>query len=123
YRDSVFKGALKDQYVILSVVYSLTTRNHRLNTSYGAIDTLLEAEKITEPGIKDVSNAVIKIRQSKLPDPKILGNSGSFFKNPVIPKSKGRELREKFPEMPLYEISEKEVKVPAGWLIDKAGLK
>ena len=123
YRDSIFKNSLKDQYIILSVSFELTKEDHILNTSYGSIDSLLEEEGILNPGIKDVSDAVIKIRQSKLPDPREIGNSGSFFKNPIIPKKKVLELRERFPELPFYEVSEEEVKVPAGWLIDKAGLK
>lgn len=123
YRDSIFKNALKDQYVIVSVSFRLTKNNHQLNTSYGSIDKFLEEEGITEPGIRDISTAVIKIRQSKLPDPKELGNSGSFFKNPVIDQSQFRELQEKFPEIPFYTLSEDEVKLPAGWLIDRAGMK
>lgn len=123
YRDSVFKNSLKDKYIILSVTFALTKGNHVLNTSYGAIDTFLEEEGITSPTIRDVSNAVIKIRQSKLPDPRVLGNSGSFFKNPIVTRDKAMRLREKFPELPFYDISEEEVKIPAGWLIDRAGLK
>ncbi len=123
YRDSVFKNELKDQYIIISVSFRLSKKNHKLNTSYGSIDRFLEAEGISDPGIKEVSAAVIKIRQSKLPDPKVLGNSGSFFKNPVIPKTQFQGLQQKFPEIPFYVISEDEIKVPAGWLIDRAGLK
>ena len=123
YRDSVFKNELKDQYIIISVSFRLSKKNHKLNTSYGSIDRILEAEGISDPGIKEVSAAVIKIRQSKLPDPKVLGNSGSFFKNPVIPKTQFQGLQQKFPEIPFYVISEDEIKVPAGWLIDRAGLK
>ena len=80
YRESVFKQELKDQYIITSVVFQLTKRNHKINTSYGDITKELENKKVISPTIKDVSNAVIAIRQSKLPDPKELGNSGSFFK-------------------------------------------
>ena len=123
YRDSVFKNSLKDQYIILSVSFRLTKKDHQLNTSYGSIDRFLEEEGVSEPGIKDISSAVIKIRQSKLPDPKVLGNSGSFFKNPVIDRAQFQELQEKFPQMPFYELSEEEVKVPAGWLIDMTGMK
>ncbi len=123
YRNSVFKNELKDQYIILSVIFRLTKRNHLLNMDYGAIKTELEKENIKDPGIKDISDAVIRIRQSKLPDPKVLGNSGSFFKNPIISKKKFLELQKEYPEIPSYHISEEEVKVPAGWLIDKAGLK
>jgi len=123
YRDSVFKNSLRDQYIILSVSFRLSKANHVLNTSYGSIDRFLEEEGVSNPGIKDVSAAVIKIRQSKLPDPKVLGNSGSFFKNPVIAEGQFQELQQKFPEIPFYVISEEEIKIPAGWLIDKAGLK
>lgn len=123
YRDSIFKNALKDQYVILSVSFRLTKKDHQLNTSYGSIDKFLEDEGITNPGIRDISSAVIKIRQSKLPDPKELGNGGSFFKNPVIKLSQFLELQEEFPDIPFYKISEDELKLPAGWLIDRAGMK
>lgn len=123
YRDSIFKNSLKDQFVILSVIFKLTKGNHQLHTSYGSIDSYLEEAGIANPSIRDVSNAVISIRQSKLPDPKVLGNSGSFFKNPIVPRNQALELKGEFPELPYYEISDSEVKIPAGWLIDKAGLK
>lgn len=123
YRDSIFKNALKDQVVILSVTFRLTRKNHKLNTSYGSIDKYLEQKGVLYPGIKEVSDAVIEIRRSKLPDPKVLGNSGSFFKNPVISKEKLHSLQEEFPEIPFYPLSENQVKVPAGWLIERAGLK
>ena len=123
YRDSIFKNAAKGRYIITSVTFRLSRKNHRLNTAYGSIDAFLEKEGIADPGIKDVSDAVISIRQSKLPDPKKIGNSGSFFKNPVVLKEKHRELQEIYPEMPFYEIDRDHVKIPAGWLIDHAGLK
>lgn len=123
YRESVFKQELKDQYIITSVVFQLTKRNHKINTSYGDITKELENQNVISPTIKNVSNAVIAIRQSKLPDPKELGNSGSFFKNPIISKEAFVEIHKKFPEMKFYEISETEVKVPAGWLIEQAGFK
>jgi UDP-N-acetylmuramate dehydrogenase len=123
YRDSIFKNEAKGRYIITSVSFRLTTENHRLNTSYGSIDTFLEEQGITNPEIRDVSNAVIHIRQSKLPDPKVLGNSGSFFKNPVVGKSTLLRLQKEFPEMPFYVLNEEEVKIPAGWLIDRAGFK
>ncbi|GEC71718.1 UDP-N-acetylmuramate dehydrogenase [Flavobacterium flevense] len=127
YRESIFKHEAKDQYIITSVVFKLTKRNHKINTSYG--DILAELEKKNpegsglNPGLKDVSNAVIAIRQSKLPDPKELGNSGSFFKNPIVLKSDFEAIHKKFPEMKFYEVSATEVKVPAGWLIEQAGFK
>ncbi len=123
YRDSIFKNEVKDRYVITSVMFKLTKRNHKINTSYGDITKELERNNIKQPTLKDISNAVIAIRQSKLPDPKELGNSGSFFKNPIIPKSQFEQIHSKIPEMPHYVVSETEVKVPAGWLIEQAGFK
>ena len=123
YRESVFKNEVKDQYIITSVVFKLSKRNHKINISYGDIASELEKNNIATPTLKDVSNAVITIRQSKLPDPKVLGNSGSFFKNPIVLKSDFEKIHQKFPEMKFYEISETEVKVPAGWLIEQAGFK
>ena len=123
YRESIFKNEVKDQYIITSVVFKLTKHNHKINTSYGDILAELEKKNITSPSLKDVSNAVIAIRQSKLPDPKELGNSGSFFKNPILLKTDFEKIHQKFPEMKYYEVSETEVKVPAGWLIEQAGFK
>jgi UDP-N-acetylmuramate dehydrogenase len=123
YRESIFKHEAKDQFIITSVVFKLTKRNHKINTSYGDITKELEKQNVTTPSLKDVSNAVIAIRQSKLPDPAALGNSGSFFKNPIIPKEQYEEVHALHPEMPHYVVSETEVKVPAGWLIEKAGFK
>jgi len=123
YRESIFKHEVKDQYIITSVVFKLTKRNHKINTSYGDILGELTKKGIENPGLKDVSNAVIAIRQSKLPDPKELGNSGSFFKNPIVLKVDFEKIHQKFPEMKFYEVSETEVKIPAGWLIEQAGFK
>ena len=123
YRDSIFKNEAKGKYIITSVSFRLSRKDHKLNTTYGSIDTFLEEKGVKNPGIKDVSDAVISIRQSKLPDPKVLGNSGSFFKNPVVSKEALEELQKKYPEMPFYVINEEEVKIPAGWLIDRAGFK
>ena len=123
YRESIFKQEAKDKYVITSVVFKLTKRNHKINTSYGDITKELEKQNVTTPTLKDVSNAVIAIRQSKLPDPKELGNSGSFFKNPIISKELFEKVRQKFPEVKFFEVSPTEVKVPAGWLIEHSGLK
>lgn len=123
YRNSIFKQDQKGNHVIINVTFKLTKNNHVLKTSYGAITTELENQNIVNPTIKDISNAVIAIRSSKLPDPKKIGNSGSFFKNPVISIDQFKELQSNFPEIPNYKISETLVKVPAGWLIDKAGFK
>ncbi len=123
YRESIFKQAEKDQYIITSVVFQLTKRHHKINTAYGDIQSELAKKEITNPTIQDVSNAVITIRQSKLPDPKELGNSGSFFKNPILLRTDFEKIHQQFPEMKFYEVSETEVKVPAGWLIEQAGFK
>ncbi|QBZ98157.1 UDP-N-acetylmuramate dehydrogenase [Flavobacterium sangjuense] len=123
YRESVFKHEAKDQFIITSVIFKLTKRNHKINTSYGDITKELEKQNVVTPTLKDISNAVIAIRQSKLPDPKELGNSGSFFKNPIIPKTQYEKVHALHPEMPHYVVSETEVKVPAGWLIERAGFK
>ncbi|MDY7393710.1 UDP-N-acetylmuramate dehydrogenase [Aureibaculum sp. 2210JD6-5] len=123
YRNSVFKNELKGKYIITNVFFKLTKNNHRLNSSYGAIRSELEKKGIKEPSIKNISDAVIAIRQSKLPDPKELGNSGSFFKNPVISTTEFKKLQENFPDAPHYNVSETEIKVPAGWLVEQCGFK
>jgi UDP-N-acetylmuramate dehydrogenase len=123
YRESIFKNQVKDQYIITSVVFKLTKQNHNINTSYGDITNELDKNNIKNPSLKDVSDAVIAIRKSKLPDPKELGNSGSFFKNPILLKTDFEKIHQQFPEMKYYDISETEVKVPAGWLIEQAGFK
>jgi len=123
YRNSIFKNKVKGKYIITSVTFKLSKKNHQLYTNYGSINEALEENGITNPSIQDVSNAVIRIRQQKLPDPRELGNSGSFFKNPVIPFEAFQELQKEYPELPHYKISENEFKIPAGWLIDRAGFK
>ncbi|WP_347924613.1 UDP-N-acetylmuramate dehydrogenase [Pontimicrobium sp. SW4] len=123
YRNSVFKNELKGQYIILSVTFKLSTQNHAIKTDYGAIGNELEKQNITKPTIKDVSKAVIAIRSSKLPDPKEIGNSGSFFKNPIVSKTQFDILKQNFPEIPSYSVSAELVKIPAGWLIEQAGFK
>ncbi len=123
YRESVFKKDLKGQFIIVSVVFKLTKKNHVLHLRYGSIKEELSEMGIDNPGIEEVSQAVIKIRQSKLPDPNKIGNSGSFFKNPIVSRSAFEKLQQKFPDIPAYKISDKRVKIPAGWLIDHAGFK
>lgn len=123
YRNSIFKNKVKGKYIITGVTFKLKKKNHEIRTNYGAIDESLKHSGISNPTIQDVSKAVIKIRQQKLPDPRILGNSGSFFKNPVINREKLSQLLIEHPEIPYYKISKNEAKIPAGWLIDQAGLK
>lgn len=123
YRNSIFKNEAKGKYVLTSVSFQLTKSNHKLNTSYGAIKTELESKNITNPSIKNISEAIIAIRKLKLPDPKEIGNSGSFFKNPVISRVHFEELQKKYPKIPSYIISGNEIKVPAGWLIEESGFK
>lgn len=123
YRNSIFKSEVKGQYIITSVTFELTHSIHELKTSYGAILSELEKKGIANPSIQDISKAVIAIRQSKLPNPKRLGNSGSFFKNPVVTASKFKKLHSQFPNIPHYPVSEQEIKIPAGWLIETAGFK
>ncbi|WP_411767877.1 UDP-N-acetylmuramate dehydrogenase [Winogradskyella sp. A3E31] len=123
YRESVFKRQLKSKYILTSVRFRLTKKDHKLNVDYGAIRDELSKMNVNNPTIKDISNAVIAIRQSKLPDPKEIGNSGSFFKNPVVSVEKFNQLKSNFPNIPSYKISDQEVKVPAGWLIETAGFK
>jgi len=123
YRNSIFKNELKGQYIITSVIFKLTKRNHNLNTNYGAIKSELEKKQIKTPTIQDISEAVIAIRESKLPNPEKIGNSGSFFKNPVISNSHFKKIQENFADIPSYPVSNEEVKIPAGWLIEKVGFK
>lgn len=121
YRESVFKHELKDQYVICSVRFKLR-KNPELKVEYGAIRDVLNENGVQRPDIRDISKAVIAIRSSKLPDPKEIGNAGSFFKNPTIDRAKFSELKSSFPEIPGYPTLEG-IKVPAGWLIEQAGWK
>ncbi|OBQ55807.1 UDP-N-acetylmuramate dehydrogenase [Tamlana sp. s12] len=123
YRNSIFKQEAKGKFIITSVNFKLTKRNHKLHVHYGAIASELEKEGIKTPSIQAISKAVIIIRESKLPNPKIIGNCGSFFKNPVISTAQYQLLLKNFEEMPSYPVSDDEVKVPAGWLIEKAGFK
>lgn len=123
YRESIFKNKEKDQYIIISVDFCLRKAPHQIHTAYGDIQAELAKNNCTNPTIQDVSKAVIAIRQSKLPDPKELGNSGSFFKNPVVLKTDFAPIHAKFPEIKFFEVSPTEVKVPAGWLIEQCGFK
>jgi UDP-N-acetylmuramate dehydrogenase len=123
YRNSIFKQHVEGKFLITSVIFKLTKHSHKLNINYGTIASQLEVMKIIRPTIQDISKAVIDIRESKLPNPKEIGNSGSFFKNPVISKSHFNALVKDFKDIPSYQVSDTEVKIPAGWLIEKAGFK
>ncbi|MFK7933095.1 MAG: UDP-N-acetylmuramate dehydrogenase [Saprospiraceae bacterium] len=123
YRDSIFKRKLKGKFCITQVYFNFKKAPHQLSTGYGAIQTELANNEIKNPTIQDVSNAVIAIRSSKLPDPKVLGNSGSFFKNPEIERTEFERLQREFPKVVFYELANGKVKVPAGWLIEQAGWK
>ncbi|NHF60781.1 UDP-N-acetylmuramate dehydrogenase [Flavobacteriaceae bacterium TP-CH-4] len=123
YRDSFFKNEGKGKYIVTSVTFKLTKKNHQLNTSYGDIETQLQKNAVKEATIQEVSKAVIAIRQSKLPDPSVLGNSGSFFKNPVVDKEVFKNFTGAHPDAPYYKVSDDLYKIPAGWLIEKCGFK
>jgi UDP-N-acetylmuramate dehydrogenase len=122
YRESVFKRKLKNKYLITSVTFKLNKKPN-FNTSYGAIEKELQNMGIKELSIKAISDAVINIRSSKLPDPNKLGNAGSFFKNPEISAKLINELKLKFPDIVVYELENGNFKVAAGWLIEKCGWK
>lgn len=122
YRESVFKRALKGKYIILSVRFRLS-KHHKINTSYGAIEAELSNMGVSKPSIRDVSNAVITIRSSKLPDPKEIGNAGSFFKNPVVEQNIVDSIADRFDQFPRYPATDGKTKLAAGWLIEQAGWK
>lgn len=121
YRESVFKHIYKNKYLITAVVFKLN-KKPVLNTSYGAIEQELKAMGV-EPSIKAISDAVIRIRSSKLPDPAKIGNAGSFFKNPEVSKQKHDELKQQFPNLVAYPLDNGHYKLAAGWLIEYCGFK
>ncbi len=118
YRDSIFKQELKDRFIITNVIFKLS-RNPVLNTTYGRLQNELAGNKKTD--LQSVRQAVIKIRKDKLPDPDKFGSAGSFFRNPVISKSKFNNLRSDYSDIPAYPTNNQGVKIAAGWLIEKAG--
>jgi UDP-N-acetylmuramate dehydrogenase len=122
YRDSIFKNELKNKFFIHSVNLKLS-KNPNLKTEYGSIKEELIRQDIKYPNLVDIRKVICDIRKSKLPDPKEIGNAGSFFKNPVVEKSTSEKILLEYPEVPTYRISDNEVKIPAGWLIEKSGLK
>lgn len=122
YRNSVFKNELKGKYIITSVTLRLN-KKPVYNVSYGTIKETLTARGVKDFSLKAISDAVCEIRMSKLPDPKEIGNSGSFFKNPEIPEEQYEKLKKDYPDMPSYPTEPGMVKIPAGWLNEKAGWK
>ena len=122
YRQSVFKNELKGQYVIVSVDFQLA-RHAELKLEYGNIKSYLTEHGMVHPTLQQLHDAICAIRDAKLPDVKKIGNAGSFFKNPVIPSEQFEALQKQYPEIPHYPDAEGMVKVPAGWLIEKAGWK
>lgn len=122
YRESVFKKKYKDQFVITSVCYRLH-KQPVFNTSYGAINTELENMGVKELSIQAISQAVINIRSSKLPDWKVIGNAGSFFKNPIISNQQFLKLKQTFPGIVAFPSGEDSTKLAAGWLIEQCGWK
>ena len=123
YRSSIFKEKLKNKYIISRVTFKLSKINHVINSEYKPLKDLLKIKGNLNPTIQDISKLVIEIRTNKLPDPKKIGNCGSFFKNPIISNSKFKNLNEYFSSVPNYKISENEVKIPAAWLIEECGFK
>ncbi len=122
YRDSIFKHELKDKYLITNVVLRLT-KTPEINIDYGNVKEIMFKSGKKEFGIRDVSEAIINIRQQKLPDPKEVGNAGSFFKNPIISKELCKAIQRSYPDIPFYNQPDNSTKIPAAWLIDHCGLK
>jgi UDP-N-acetylmuramate dehydrogenase len=123
YRNSIFKNEYKNRFVIVEVTFKLSRRNHKLNLNYAPLKKWFLDKNIEKLRPIDVAEAVCSIRRSKLPDPTILGNAGSFFKNPIITAEFTQSLLKKFPEAPLYSQPDGTSKIAAGWLIDQLGLK
>ncbi|MBC7720434.1 MAG: UDP-N-acetylmuramate dehydrogenase [Pedobacter sp.] len=120
YRESIFKRQYKSEFIILNVTYKLH-KQPVYNTKYGAINTELEQMGVTDLSIKNISQAIINIRSSKLPDPKIIGNAGSFFKNPQVSKFRLHVLKDQYEKIPAYKVDDMNFKIAAGWLIEQCG--
>ena len=123
YRNSIFKSELKNRFLITEVVLQLNKKPHSIKADYQSLKDYLEKKGIIYPAIRDVYDAVVEIRKSKLPDPDVIGNAGSFFKNPVIPIQDYENLKKQFRDMPGYPANNAKVKIPAAWLIEKCGWK
>ncbi len=123
YRESIFKQSAKDKFLISSITLTLTKRDHHFNTSYGAIEETLKENGITHPSLKSISDAVIHIRSTKLPDPSRIGNAGSFFKNPSISVELHDSIKKLYPTLPSFPSGDGLIKIPAAWLIEQCGWK
>lgn len=123
YRSSIFKTKFKKSVIICSVDFRLTKKNHVLNSSYKPVAEWLTLHQVKTIGVKDIYNAVVEIRSSKLPNPNEIGNAGSFFKNPIIPIELAAKISTVYLDLPIYSVNDQFVKIPAAWLIEKAGWK
>ncbi|MDZ7755321.1 UDP-N-acetylmuramate dehydrogenase [Rhodohalobacter sp.] len=123
YRDSIFKNSLKGEVIITEVTLRLQKSPHQIEDSYYALREYFQTNGVTEPSIKDVFDAVVTIRESKLPNPELIGNAGSFFKNPIVERSIYQKIKAEYSEMPSFEAGDGKIKIPAGWLIEQAGWK
>lgn len=123
YRDSIFKNSLKGKAIITEVTLCLQKEPHKIEDSYYALREYFRANEISGPSIRDVFDAVVAIRKSKLPNPELIGNAGSFFKNPIVDSSIYQKLKADYPNIPSFEAGSGKIKIPAGWLIEQAGWK
>jgi UDP-N-acetylmuramate dehydrogenase len=123
YRESIFKQQLKDKFFISSITLTLTKKDHHFNISYGAINDVLKEKNVKVPTIRSISDAIIEIRKNKLPDPFVIGNAGSFFKNPSVDHDTFESLKKDFPTLPSFKGENNLIKIPAAWLIEQSGWK
>ena len=123
YRSSIFKKSLRNKFIITEVVLQLSKDNHKISKSYNNLNDAIKKKKIKNPTIKDIAEIVSKIRENKLPNPSLIGNSGSFFKNPIISNDKLNKLRQKFSKLVYFKESESKYKLSAAWLIENCGFK
>ena len=123
YRSSIFKKSLRNKFIITEVVLKLSKTNHKISKSYKSINDALNKKKIHNPSIKDIARIVSKIRENKLPNPSSIGNSGSFFKNPIVSTEVLNKLKQKFSKLVYFKESESKYKLSAAWLIENCGFK
>jgi UDP-N-acetylmuramate dehydrogenase len=130
YRDSIFKSKEKNRYIIVSILIKLS-KNATPKKHYESLQKYLDEKGMTQPTLADIRHSVLAVRSTKLPDPKIIPNCGSFFENPIVTTNFGQELQKKYPDVKIFKVEDRQqpnpsdghVKIPAGWLIEKAGLK